>query len=126
MTLVYSFLFCGLLCLIGQIILSKTKLTPGHITSLFVVIGAFLAIFDIYDKIANCVGAGANLPIMSFGNTLTNYVYEGYLKSGVLGLFNNMLAGVSTGVVAAVGFSFIIMIFTKPKDYSWVFIIASY
>ena len=109
MTLVYSFLFCGLLCLIGQIILSKTKLTPGHITSLFVVIGAFLAIFDIYDKIANW-------PIMSFGNTLTNYVYEGYLKSGVLGLFNNMLAGVSTGVVAAVVFSFIIMIFTKPKD----------
>ena len=126
MTLVYSFLFCGLLCLIGQIILSKTKLTPGHITSLFVVIGAFLAIFGIYDKIADCVGAGANLPIMSFGNTLTNYVYEGYLKSGVLGLFNNMLAGVSTGVVAAVVFSFIIMIFTKPKDLSWVFIIASY
>lgn len=116
MTLVYSFLFCGLLCLIGQIILSKTKLTPGHITSLFVVIGAFLAIFGIYDKIAECVGAGANLPIMSFGNTLTNYVYEGYLKSGVLGLFNNMLAGVSTGVVATVVFSFIIMIFTKPKD----------
>ena len=51
MTYLYSFLFCGFLCLIAQIILDNTKLTPGHITSLFVVIGAFLDVYNIYDKI---------------------------------------------------------------------------
>ena len=49
MTYLYSFIFCGFICLIGQLILDNTKLTPGHVTSLFVVIGAFLDIFGIYD-----------------------------------------------------------------------------
>ena len=51
MNIFNSFIFCGLVCLIGQIILDNTKLTPGHITAMFVVIGAFLDIFGIYDKL---------------------------------------------------------------------------
>lgn len=116
MTLVYSFIFCGIICLIGQIILNNTKLTPGHITSIFVTIGAILGIFGLYDKIIEMVGAGANLPIMSFGNTLTNYTYEGFIQYGIMGLFSNMLAGVSVGIVSAVVFSFILTIFSKPRD----------
>lgn len=116
MTLVYSFLFCGLICLIGQLILDNTKLTPGHITSIFVVFGAFLGTFNIYDKIVKVVGAGANIPIISFGNLLLNGSYQGYLKEGALGLFNGMLTPVSAGVVSAVIFAFITAIFFNAKD----------
>ena len=69
MIYVYSFLFCGFVCLIGQLILDNTKLTAGHITSIFVVVGSFLDTFSIYDKIINYVGAGALVPITSFGHT---------------------------------------------------------
>ncbi len=116
MTLVYSFLFCGLLCLIGQIILDNTNLTPGHITSIFVVLGASLGTFNLYDKIVGIVGAGANIPISSFGNLLLNGAYQGYLQTGILGLFTGMLQTVSGGVVSAVVFGFIITIFFKAKD----------
>ena len=116
MMLVYSFLFCGIICLIGEIIFNNSKLTFGHITSMFVAVGAILSIFGIYDKIASVVGVGANLPIVSFGNSLTNGAYKGFMKDGFIGLFSGMLAEVSTGVVAAVVFSFILMLFLKPKD----------
>ena len=61
-----AFIFCGLVCLIGQILLDNTKLTPAHITSLFVVIGAFLDTFNIYDKFVLWAGGGALVPITSF------------------------------------------------------------
>ena len=100
MTILYSFLFCGTICLISQIIMNNSKLTFGHITSMFVVIGSFLGVFGIYDKIISIVGIGANLPIISFGNTITNSVYYGYISDGFLGIFNNLLAGVSLGISA--------------------------
>ena len=68
MTYLYSFVFCGFVCAISQLILDNTKLTPGHVTSLFVVIGAALDIFGIYDKIVLYAGAGAIIPITSFGH----------------------------------------------------------
>ena len=116
MTILYSFLFCGLVCLIGQIILDNTKLTPGHITSSFVVIGAFFGMFGIYDKIINYVGVGANIPITSFGNTLFNGAYIGFKSGGFLGLFENMLCNVSLGITTAVIFSFIFTIPSKVSD----------
>lgn len=116
MTLIYSFLFCGFVCLIGQIILDNTKLTPGHVTSIFVVIGSILGAFGLYDQLIEKFGAGVNVLIVSFGNTLINFAYEGYEKFGLLGIFSNMLAGVSTGIVAAVVFSAIFTIFFKVKD----------
>lgn len=116
MTIFYSFLFCGFVCLLGQIILDNTKCTPGHVTSLFVVIGAFLGMVGLYDKIIECVGVGANVPITSFGNTLFNGAYQGYLSRGLLGLFENMLCNVSLGVTSAVIFSFIFSLVGKVKD----------
>lgn len=116
MTIFYSFLFCGFVCLIGQIILDNTKLTPGHITSLFVVIGAFLGMLGIYDKIIDCVGAGANIPITSFGNTLFNGAYIGFKNGGFIGIFDSMLGNVSLGIVSAVVFSFLFTLPNKVKD----------
>ena len=111
-----AFLFCGLVCLIGQIILDNTKLTPGHITSLFVVIGAFLGMIGVYDKLTKCIGAGANILITSFGNTLFNSAYIGFKSGGFLGLLDNMLGNVSLGITTAIVFSFLFTLITKAKD----------
>lgn len=116
MTLIYSFLFCGTICLLSQIIMNNSKLTFGHITSSLVVIGSILGAFGLYDKIINIVGVGANLPILSFGNTLTNAAYYGFLDNGILGIFTNMLSSVSLGIVSAIVFSFIFSLFFNAKD----------
>lgn len=116
MSIIYSFIFCGFICLLGQIILDNTKLTPGHVTSMFVVIGAFLGFLGCYDKTIEIVGVGANIPIVSFGNTLFNGAYTGYLSSGLLGIFETMLKNVSLGITSAIIFSFIFSLFSKVKD----------
>ena len=116
MTIFYSFLFWGLVCLIGQIILDNTKLTPGHVTSILVVVGAFLGMIGIYDKIIKFVGVGANIPITSFGNSLFNGAYIGFKSGGFIGIFLNMLSTVSLGITSAIIFSFIFSLITRAKD----------
>ena len=75
MIYVNAFLFCGIVCVIGQLILDNTKLTPGHITSMFVVLGALLDTFSLYDKIILWAGGGAMVPIPSFGHLLIQFLY---------------------------------------------------
>ena len=116
MRLIYSFLFCGLVCLIGQIILDNTKLTPGHITSLFVVIGAFLDVFDIYDWFVKTVGGGALLPITSFGHSLIHGTLASTKTNGLLGLFIGMFDKTTAGIVAVIVISFFFTLIFKPKD----------
>lgn len=116
MTIIYSFLFCGFICLIGQIILDNTKFTPGHVTSSLVVLGAFLGMLGCYDKIIDFVGVGASIPITSFGNTLFNSAYSGYLSGGFIGIFNELLCNVSLGICSAIIFSFVFTLLTKVKD----------
>ena len=116
MTLVYSFLFCGLVCLIGQLILDNTKYSPGHVTSGMVILGTILGCFNIYDKITAFVGTGASVPIISFGNILVNSAYQGYLMQGIIGIFGNMLTGVGVGIVSAVVFAFFLSLFSKVRD----------
>ena len=111
-----SFLFCGSLCLIAQLIIDNTKLSAGHITSLFVVIGAFLDIFDIYDKIIEYVGGGALVPITSFGHSLIHGSLEESMESGFFGLMLGMFNITATGITAAIVISFFIALIFKPKD----------
>lgn len=111
-----SFLFAGLICMIGQIILDKTKLTPGHITSLFVVIGAFLDTFSIYDYIVKQVGAGALVPITSFGHLLMHGAMSSYNSHGIMGLFMGMFNLTASGITSAIIFSFILSLIFNPKD----------
>lgn len=114
-TYIYAFLFCGLVCMIGQIILDNTKLTPGHVTSLFVVIGAFLDLSGIYDRFVLYCGAGALLPITSFGHLLIHGAMDLATDNGIIGLalgiFNLTSAGISVAVVCA----FIFALIFKPK-----------
>ena len=104
MTYLYSFLFVGFVSLIGQIILDNTKLTAGHITSLFVVIGAFLDIFNIYDKIILYVGAGAMVPITSFGHSLIHGALNSAKEYGLVGLLLGMFDLTAAGITSAIVF----------------------
>ena len=116
MKLFYSFLFCGSICAIAQIILNHTTLTPGHVTSIFVVFGAFLDTFNIYDFIIKKVGGGALLPITSFGHSLIHGALLKSEKEGILGIFMGMFQLTATGITAAIIFSFLISILFKSKD----------
>ena len=116
MLLFYSFLFCGFLCMIAQIILDNTKLTPGHITSMFVVFGALLDSFGIYDWIIKHVGGGALLPITSFGHSLIHGALASTNSNGFIGLMMGMFDLTATGITTAIIFSFIFSLIFKPKN----------
>lgn len=114
-TYIYAFLFCGFICMLGQLILDNTKLTPGHVTSLFVIIGALLDVSGIYDKIVLYCGAGAIIPITSFGHLLIHGAMDMANENGILGLslgiFNLTSAGISIAVVCA----FFLALIFKPR-----------
>ena len=116
MIYIYSFLFTGFVCLIGQIILDNTKLTPGHITSLFVIIGSFLDVFNLYDKIILHVGGGALVPITSFGHLLIHGGMARASEMGFIGLAMGMFDLTSSGIVAAIVFSFVLSLIFQPRD----------
>lgn len=115
MTYVYAFLFCGFVCMIAQLILDNTKLTPGHVTSMFVVIGAFLDIFGIYDKIVLYAGAGALIPITSFGHLLIHGAMDTASSLGPLGLAFGIFDLTAAGISVALFVSFVLALIFKPR-----------
>ena len=115
MTYVYAFLFCGTVCLIAQVILDNTKLTPGHVTSLFVVIGAALDIAGIYDKIVLYAGAGALIPITSFGHLLIHGAMDMAETLGPLGLAFGIFDLTSAGISVDLFISFVLALIFKPR-----------
>lgn len=111
-----AFIVCGIICMTGQIILDNTKLTPGHITSMFVIIGAFLSFLGIYDIIAEYSLVGSSIPITSFGNALYKAALDGFENNGFIGMFMNLLSTTSTGITSAIFFGFIFSLLFKVKD----------
>ena len=111
-----SFIFCGFVCLVGELILDNTKLTPGHVTTIFVVVGSFLDIFNIYDKIIIWAGAGALVPITSFGHLLTHGAMTAATDLGFMGLMSGMFNLTASGITAAIVCSFFLSLIFKPKD----------
>lgn len=101
--------------MISQIILEYTKLTPGHINTMFVILGCILTGFGIYDKLLKFSKIGASLPITNFGYLLTKGAIEGFEKGGLLGLLNNELALCSLGITATVLISFFVALIFRPK-----------
>ena len=115
MIFIYSFLFSGIVCLIGQLLLDNTKLKPGDITSLFVCIGAFLDIFNIYDFFVNKFGAGAMVVITSFGHLLIHGALLKAKETGLLGLFTGMFSFTTAGITSTIIFAFLFAIILKPR-----------
>jgi stage V sporulation protein AE len=111
-----AFIFAGLVCVIGQIILDNTKLTPGHITSLFVVIGAFLDVFSIYDKAVKWAGGGALVPITSFGHLLIHGALDKAKDVGFMGLAIGMFDLTSSGITSAIIIAFFLTMIFRARD----------
>lgn len=116
MIFIYSFLFAGFVCLIAEIILQNTNLKPGHITSLFVIIGAFLDIFGIYDYFVDHFGGGASVCITSFGHLIIHGALQDAKTKGFLGLLTGMFNLTTVGITATIIFSFFTAIIFKPKN----------
>lgn len=116
MIYLYSFLFAGVICAIAQLILDNTKLTPGHVTVIFVVLGAFLDVFNVYDKLVLYFGGGALVPITSFGHMLTHGAIHGYIDDGFMGLFVGTFDLTSAGICASIIIAFYLSLIFKPRD----------
>jgi len=116
MTYVYAFLLAGFVCLICQVVLDNTKLTPGHITSSVTVIGAILSFLGVYDDIVAKCGAGATTLISNFGHMLYSAGIAGYEEAGFLGIFSELLCSSGIAIVSVIIFSFVFTIVFKPKD----------
>lgn len=116
MTFIWAFIIAGLFCLVGELILDNTKLTPGHITALFTVLGCILAFFGIYDKLIDLAGGGATTIISNFGYLLYTGAYEGYQAGGILGIFTGLLTKGGAAIVGAVVFAAFFTLFFNPKD----------
>ncbi len=111
-----AFLIGGIFCVIGQILIDKTKLTPARILVSYVVVGVFLGAIGVYQKIVDFAGAGATVPLTGFGNTLASGVRESIDKDGFLGIFTGGLTATAGGIAAAVVFGWLAGLIFKPKD----------
>ena len=118
MDYVKAFLVGGLLCLIGQILIDKTKLTPARILVSYVVIGVLLGAVGLYQPLVDFAGAGANVPLTGFGNTLAKGVKEAVQENGFLGIFTGGLKASAGGITAAILSGLIVSFLFKAKDKS--------
>lgn len=115
MIYINAFLVAGTICVIGQLLIDIFKLTPGHVTSWFVVLGTILDSFDLYDDLIEFGGAGALVPITSFGHSLLHGALEKAEEMGVIGIGMGMFDMTASGITATIIFSFLVAIFFKPK-----------
>ena len=113
-----AFLVGGLLCLIGQILVDKTKLTPARILVGYVAAGVILGAFGLYQPIIDFAGAGATVPLTGFGATLAKGVKEAIDENGALGILTGGLKATAGGISAAIIFGLLAGIIFKPKDKS--------
>ena len=111
-----AFVAGGLLCVIGQILIDKTKLTPARILVSYVVIGVILGAVGIYEPFVELAGAGATVPLTGFGYTLAKGVKEAVNESGLLGVFTGGLKAAAGGITAAVFSGLFVSIIFKAKD----------
>ena len=115
MNYLWAFLTGGIICLIGQVLVDKTKLTPAKILVGFVCIGVILGSFGIYEHIIDFAGAGATLPISGFGALLAKGTMEAVDKNGLVGSLYGPLTAGSAGIMAAVLSGLVLSFMTKPK-----------
>ena len=117
-TCLKAFLVGGAFCVIGQLLIDKTRLTPARILTSYVVAGVILGAVGVYQPLADWAGAGACVPLTGFGNTLAKGVREAVAESGVLGAFTGGITASAAGIAAAIFFGFLVALIFKPKDKS--------
>ena len=115
MQLLRCFIVGGIICVIGQILIDKTKLTPARILVVFVTTGAILGGLGIYQYLVDFAGAGATVPLTGFGYNLAKGAIEGVKEFGIVGAFTGGVKAAAGGIAAAVFFGYIASLISKPK-----------
>ncbi len=113
-----AFAVGGAICVIAQILIDKTKMTPARILTSFVVLGVFLGAIGVYQPFSDWAGAGANVPLTGFGNLLAKGVREAVDKQGFLGIFLGGLKAAAGGITAAIVSGLLVSLIFKDKDKS--------
>ncbi|MCL2854321.1 MAG: stage V sporulation protein AE [Defluviitaleaceae bacterium] len=116
MQYLWAFLVGGAICVIGQILIDKTKLTSARILVLFVVAGVILGGIGLYPRLAEFAGAGATVPLPGFGNLLAKGVKQEIDQVGAIGILTGGLKASAAGVMAAVALSFLASLIFEPKS----------
>ena len=111
-----AFLVGGLLCLIGQLLIDKTKLTPARILTCYVVAGVVLGALGLYQPLVDYAGAGASVPLTGFGNLLAKGVREAVAEKGLIGAFTGGIGAAAGGICAAVFFALITALLFRARD----------
>ncbi len=106
----------GLICVIGQILIDKTKLTPARILTSYVVAGVILGAVGLYEPLIKFAGAGATVPLSGFGYAISQGVKKAVNLTGYLGVFTGAITAAAAGITAALIFAFIAALFTKSSD----------
>ena len=115
MQYLWCFIIGGVLCIIAQILIDKTKLTPARVLVLYVTIGAILGGLGIYKYLVDFAGAGATVPLTGFGYNLAKGAIEGVKDAGIIGAFTGGVKAAAGGIAAAVFFGYIASLISKPK-----------
>ena len=110
-----AFIVGGLICVIGQILIDKTKLTPARILVIFVTTGAILGGLGIYKYLVDFAGAGATVPLTGYGYNLSKGAIEAVKENGIIGAFTGGVKASAGGIAAAVFFGYIASLISKPK-----------
>lgn len=113
--LLKCFVTGGLICIVGQILIDKTKLTPARILVIFVTLGTVLGGLGIYQYLVDFAGAGATVPLTGFGYNLAKGAIEGVQQSGLIGAFTGGVKAAAGGIAAAVFFGYLAALISKPK-----------
>lgn len=116
MAFVKAFVIGGLLCVIGQILVDKTSLTPARILVAYVVAGVILGAAGVYKPFSEWSGAGASIPLTGFGNTLAQGVKKAVEEKGLLGAFTGGFTSSAGGISSAIFFGYIVSIIFKPRE----------
>lgn len=111
----WAFIVGGGICVIGQIMLDVFKLTPAHVTTSMVVVGAILGGLGLYEPLIKFAGGGASVPITSFGNSLVKGALAEVKRNGLVGLLTGIFEVTSAGISSAIIFGFIAALIFKPK-----------
>jgi len=118
LSLIKAFSVGGVICVLGQILVDRTKLTPARILVLFLLLGVFAGAIGLYKPLVEFAGAGATLPISGFGYALVEGVKESVKSEGLIGIIKGGLTATSAGISLVVIAGFLIALVSKPKDKS--------
>ena len=118
MDYVRAFFIGGIFCVIGQILIDRTRLTPARILVSYVVAGVILGALGVYEPLVSFAGAGATVPLTGFGYTLAKGVREAINEDGFLGILSGGLKATAAGITAAIFFGIIVSLIFRPKDKS--------